>query len=87
MVQVFTSPIGLCTGSEQYPRKLHEIFENLNGIIIIANDILILGYGVDSEEIEKVLIDRVNCCVQTITANRDKSFERLQIMLVARKNY
>lgn len=56
MVQVFTSPIGLCTGSEEYPRKLHERFQDLNGIIIIANEILILEYGVYSEEIEKVLI-------------------------------
>ncbi|UYV69363.1 hypothetical protein LAZ67_6003328 [Cordylochernes scorpioides] len=36
-------PFGLKTASEEYQRRLYEIFQGLEGIEIIADDILILG--------------------------------------------
>ncbi|UYV62188.1 K02A2.6-like [Cordylochernes scorpioides] len=42
-------PFGLKTASEEYQRRLYEIFQGLEGIEIIADDILILG-KVDSYE-------------------------------------
>ncbi|UYV74356.1 K02A2.6-like [Cordylochernes scorpioides] len=43
-------PFGLKTASEEYQRRLYEIFQGLEGIEIIADDILILGKGDSYEE-------------------------------------
>ncbi|UYV73986.1 K02A2.6-like [Cordylochernes scorpioides] len=40
-------PFGLKTASEEYQRRLYEIFQGLEGIEIIADDILILGKDLD----------------------------------------
>ncbi|UYV65986.1 hypothetical protein LAZ67_3006070 [Cordylochernes scorpioides] len=40
-------PFGLKTASEEYQRNLYEIFQGLEGIEIIADDILILGKDLD----------------------------------------
>ncbi|UYV73594.1 K02A2.6-like [Cordylochernes scorpioides] len=43
-------PFGLKTASEEYQRRLYEIFQGLEVIEIIADDILILGKGDSYEE-------------------------------------
>ncbi|UYV64550.1 K02A2.6-like [Cordylochernes scorpioides] len=43
-------PFGLKTASEEYQRRLYEIFQGLEGIEIIDDDILILGKGDSYEE-------------------------------------
>lgn len=42
-------PFGISSGSEEYQRRQHEILEELTGIEVIADDILVCGCG-DTEE-------------------------------------
>lgn len=43
-------PFGLSSSPEEYQRRLHMILDGLNGVEVIADDILIFGVGDNSEE-------------------------------------
>ena len=43
-------PFGLATAPEEYQRRQHEVLEELHGIHVIADDILITGRGETEEE-------------------------------------
>lgn len=43
-------PFGIATAPEEYQRRQHEVLEELPGIYVIADDILITGQGESKEE-------------------------------------
>ena len=48
-------PFGISSAPEEFQRRQHEVLENLNGVEVIADDILVYGRG---ETYEKALADR-----------------------------
>lgn len=46
-------PFGICTASEEYQRRQHEVLEGLEGVTVIADDTLIYGIGDTYEEAER----------------------------------
>ena len=38
-------PFGICSASEEYQRRMEDALENLDGIVICADDVLIYGSG------------------------------------------
>jgi len=46
-------PFGICTASEEYQRRQHEVLEGLEGVTVIADDILVYGVGDTYEEAEQ----------------------------------
>ena len=47
-------PFGILSPPEEFQRRQHEVLENLNGVGVIADDILVYGRG---ETYEKALAD------------------------------
>ena len=43
-------PFGICTATEEFQRRLHDVLEGLQGVEVIADDILIYGSGDTTEE-------------------------------------
>jgi len=43
-------PFGLCSASEEYQRRMTECLEGLEGIAVVADDILVYGNGNTDEE-------------------------------------
>ena len=43
-------PFGISSGSEEYQRCQHEVFEGLPGVDVTADDILVFGSGDTMEE-------------------------------------
>lgn len=41
---------GLAPASQEFQRRLHEVFYNLDGIAVVADDILIFGCGNTEEQ-------------------------------------
>ena len=42
-------PFGLSSASEVFQRKMHEVIEGLQGVEVIADDFIVVGFG-DTEE-------------------------------------
>uniref|UniRef100_A0A146L0H7 RNA-directed DNA polymerase n=2 Tax=Lygus hesperus TaxID=30085 RepID=A0A146L0H7_LYGHE len=55
-------PFGLCVSTDMYQCRLHEIFEGLENVIVIQDDILVIGRGSTDEE---------------ASINHDRALERL----------
>ena len=47
-------PFGISSAPEEFQRRQHEVLKNLNGVDVIADDILVYGRG---ETYEKALAD------------------------------
>jgi hypothetical protein len=43
-------PFGISTAPEEFQRRLHEVFEGLSGVEVIADDILVYGSGYTEEQ-------------------------------------
>jgi len=43
-------PFGLCNASEEYQLRMAQVLEGLNGLTIVADDILVYGSGETEEE-------------------------------------
>jgi len=46
-------PFGICSGSEEFQRRMIEHLKGLNGVKVIVDDILIYGKGENLQEAEK----------------------------------
>ena len=46
-------PFGICSASEEYQQRMMQAVEGLKGIVVVADDILVLGQGETDEEAEK----------------------------------
>lgn len=42
-------PFGICLAPEVFQHKMHELIEGLSGVEVIADDIMVVGFG-DTEE-------------------------------------
>ena len=42
-------PFGICSATEIFQRKMHEIIEGLQGVEVVADDFLVVGRGETSE--------------------------------------
>ena len=47
-------PFGLNVSAEIFQRKLHQVLSDIEGIACIADDIIVIGNGVDVEEANKI---------------------------------
>lgn len=68
-------PFGLCSASEEYQRRMMEILDGLQGIIVVADDILVYGSGDTDEEADidhdknlKSLLER--CAEKNLKINK-----------------
>ena len=43
-------PFGISSAPEEYQRRMHEALRNLKGVMVIADDILVIGEGKNDEE-------------------------------------
>ena len=43
-------PFGICSASEIFQRRMHEIIEGLTGVEVVVDDFLIYGCGVNLNE-------------------------------------
>ena len=46
-------PFGINSAPEEFERKLHEKLDGLSGVIVLRDDILVVGYGDTPEDVEK----------------------------------
>ena len=44
-------PFGISCAPEEFERKLHEKLDDLPGVIVLRDDILVVGHGVTPEEV------------------------------------
>ena len=44
---------GICSAPEEFQKRMNNIFENLKGTAVIANDLLVFGEGEDMETATK----------------------------------
>ena len=48
-------PFGICSAPEVWQRTMHEFVEDLEGMEVIAHDILIVRFGTTADEIHQSL--------------------------------
>lgn len=70
-------PFGICSASEEYQRRMMQALEGLDGIAIVADDILVYGCGDSREEAEKQHDDNLvklleACRKQNLKLNKEK---------------
>ena len=78
-------PFGISCAPEEFERKLHEKLDDLPGVIVLRDDILVVGHGTTPEEVErdhdenlKRLLDRAQ--QENIKLNKDKmKFKRTEV--------
>ena len=75
-------PFGISLASEEFQRRQHEVLENLNGVDVIVDDILVYGRGetyeealADHDKNLKALLQRA--CDVNLKFNKDKLQLRL----------
>ena len=70
-------PFGVTSASEEYQQRMMQELEGLEGIVIVADDILILGNGSTDREAEinhdKNLVELLKRCKKVnVKINKDK---------------